>query len=35
MAQFLGATLEKRPDLYELASPTTYVSEDDPPITTH
>jgi acetyl esterase/lipase len=32
MVQFLGASLEERPDLYKLASPTTYVSEDDPPL---
>jgi dipeptidyl aminopeptidase/acylaminoacyl peptidase len=32
MVQFLGASLEERPDLYRFASPTTYVSEDDPPL---
>lgn len=29
---FLGATPMERPDLFRLASPMTYVSEDDPPL---
>lgn len=31
LVQFLGATLEEKPELYKLASPITHISKDGPP----